>query len=207
MFAIFSEKFSIFSLFDLARTYLAEYLLSFLLLLTCACTGGKNKTGIELIQDMMQQKSIKAQEGKAKESFMRLPPENTIARNRIYYSYKGKPDLAGKNLKNPLKNQFSALTIGTGKRQYDKACIYCHGVSGDGKGVVSSQMIIQPPSLLTDKVFNYSDGRIYHIIHEGQGLMGSYSKQVWSEAHRWALVNYVRMLQMKALQKKVEKRK
>ena len=168
----------------------------------CTCSGGRNRTDVEIFHDMIQQKHIKAQEGDETGTFMRLPPENTRARNREYYPYKGDPKGAGKHLKNPFQGEFSAELIGIGKRQYDKACIYCHGATGDGQGAVAKKMTVRPLSLLTDKAISYSDGRIYHIIHEGQGLMGAYRKQVRGEKERWALVNYIRMLQKQALRDK-----
>ena len=179
------------------------YLLSciffvFLFLTNCTCSGGKNRTDFELFHDMIKQENIKAQEGDEEGTFMRVPPENTRARNKEYYPYKDQPELAGKELQNPFFNQFSAELIGIGKRQYQRACIYCHGATGGGEGKVAQKMTVKPASLLSEKAINYSDGRIYHIIHEGQGLMGAYRKQVRGEKQRWALVNYVRMLQKRS---------
>ena len=172
---------------------------AFLFLTNCTCSGGRNRTDFELFHDMLKQKNIKAQEGNEEGTFMRVPPENTRARNKEYYPYKNKPEEAGQKLKNPFSNQFSAELIGIGKRQYERACIYCHGATGGGEGKVAQKMTVKPPSLLTDKAIQYSDGRLYHIIHEGQGLMGSYRKQVRGEKERWALINYVRMLQKRTL--------
>ena len=174
----------------------------FLFLAGCTCSGGKNHTDFELFHDMLQQKNIKAQEGDKEGTFMRLPPENTRARNKDYYPHKEDPEGAGEKLKNPFEAQFSAELIGIGKRQYERACIYCHGATGGGEGKVAAKMTVKPPSLLVDKAINYSDGRLYHIIHEGQGVMGSYRKQVRGEKERWALVNYLRMLQKQDLREK-----
>ena len=170
-----------------------------LFLTNCTCSGGKNRTDFEIFHDMFQQQNIKAQEGDKEGTFMRLPPENTRARNKKYYPYKGNPEGAEKKLKNPFHGQFSPELIGIGKRQYERACIYCHGATGGGEGAVAAKMTVKPPSLLTDKAINYSDGRLYHIVHEGQGLMGSYRKQVRGEKERWALINYVRMLQKRTV--------
>ena len=184
---------------------LGFWLFSLFLLAGCSCSGGRNRTDVEWLQDMMKQPSFKEQEGGAKgESTLRIPPKNTRARNKEYYPYKGRVQLAEKNLQNPYAGQLTAAVIGRGKRQYEKTCIVCHGPKGDGVGLVSMKMAVRPPSLLTVKVMNYSDGRIYHIIHEGQGLMGSYKKQVFRKKDRWALVNYIRMLQRENLQRKVQ---
>ena len=186
-----------------ALTRLASFftVCAFIFLVGCTCSGGKNRTDFEIFHDMIQQKNIKAQEGNEEGTFMRLPPQNTRAQNKKYYPYKGDPEGAEKNLKNPFEAQFSPELIGIGKRQYEKACVYCHGAVGGGNGKVAARMTVKPPSLLSEKAVNYSDGRIYHIIHEGQGLMGGYRKQVPGEQERWALVNYVRMLQRQALRK------
>jgi hypothetical protein len=54
------------------------------------------------------------------------------------------------------------------------------------------------PPLTSDKVKAFKDGRIFHIITDGQGLMGSYASQIRNESDRWAIVNYVRTLQRQA---------
>ena len=174
-------------------------------LTACQCSGGRNKTDFELFHDMVQQKSFKAQEGDETGHFMRLPPENTRPRNRKPYPYKGDPKGAEKHLKNPFENQMAPELIAIGKRQYEKTCILCHGPKGGGLGTVAQKMAVKPPSLLSVQAINYSDGRLYHIIHDGQGLMQGYSKQIRGEKNKWALVNYVRMLQQQDLKDKQEK--
>lgn len=170
-------------------------------LTNCTCSGGVNRTDSELFHDMLQQTNIKAQEGNKNGTFMRVPPKNTRAINKNYYAYKGDLKKAETHLKNPFKNMLTSELIGIGKRQYEKACIYCHGSLGNGNGAVAKVMIVKTPSLLSDKIINATDGRIYHIIHEGQGFMGSYKKQVRSEKNRWALINYIRLLQKQSLRK------
>jgi mono/diheme cytochrome c family protein len=54
-----------------------------------------------------------------------------------------------------------------------------------------------PPVLYSDKVMAWPDGRIYHTITLGQGLMPSYATQILPE-QRWAIVYYVRALQKAA---------
>ncbi|MGI9548485.1 MAG: c-type cytochrome [Bdellovibrionales bacterium] len=189
--------------------------ISIIYLVSCTCSGGKNRTDSEYMLDMMKQRSIKAQEGTDEgKMLMRLPPEGTRARNRSYYPFPKKP-LAADQLKNPVK--LTPEVFSKGQKHYEKYCIYCHGTSGDAQqgATVAPKMVIKPLSLLTDKARSYSDGRIYHIIYNGQGLMGSYRAQLTtsdqvSMSHYikgqgeprykgseniWALVHYVRSLQ------------
>jgi hypothetical protein len=69
---------------------------------------------------------------------------------------------------------------------------------GAGDGPVAEKMLLRPPSLLSDKVKAFSDGRIFHIVTDGQGVMGSYLTQIQDEKARWSLVNYVRTLQKRS---------
>ena len=126
---------------------------------------------------------------------MREPPEGTLALNKEYYPYKDDLEGAIKNLKNPFKGKYSQALLLKGKRNYQKACIYCHGDKGDGETAMKTLMIVRPPSLLSEKALKMPDAQIYHIIHEGQGVMGAYRLQVRTREERWALVNYIRNLQ------------
>ncbi len=161
------------------------------------CTAGENRTNIEWIQDMMKQPAVKAQR-KEGEIGVRTPPEGTYALNKEYYPYRGDLDSAIQNLKNPIKENYSTEIILVGKRHYQKACTYCHGVKGDGEGSMKNSMIVLPPSLLVQKARDLSDAQIYHIIYEGQGMMGAYRMQVRNPKVRWALINYIRTLQKAA---------
>ena len=54
---------------------------------------------------------------------------------------------------------------------------------------------VKPPSLLSEKIRNTKDGGIFHIITEGQGVMGTYINHMPMSKDRWAVVAYVRKLQ------------
>lgn len=170
---------------------------------------------------MAKQNNIKAQEGDDQgELLMFLPPEGTIARNRRYYPYHGQPLLAEKELTNPLPNTEEVLS--RGGFHYKRYCIYCHGLYGDsGEGAsVAPKMFVKPASLLTDKAKSYNDGRLYHIIYEGQGFMGPYHIQLETEEqvlmshyikegklkyegsyNIWSVVHYIRSLQRTSVKK------
>ncbi|MCB9082922.1 MAG: cytochrome c [Bdellovibrionaceae bacterium] len=170
-------------------------------LVLTSCNAGKNKTNIELVTAMMDQESVKFQDWdpKTKDNFaMRVPPENTVPRGYKPYAYKGEPEEAGRNLKNPLGVDYSKETLELGKKKFDIYCALCHGPSGAGDGQIAPKMILKPPALVSDKVKNFPDGRIFHIITDGQGTMGSYLVQIQDEKARWAVVNYVRTLQKRS---------
>ena len=69
----------------------------------------------------------------------------------------------------------------------------CHGSEGLGDGSIVPKYP-RPPSLQSEKILNYKDGQIFHVITVGQNLMPSYASQI-DAVDRWAVINYVRVLQ------------
>lgn len=167
------------------------------------CQGGDNKTNIELIQDMYESPAIKAQEydqDSPNHAGMRVPPENTVPVGFTPYKYGTNVDLAAKELKNPLATETPEV-LTTGIKYFNQNCAVCHGFHGEGgeaaKSVVAGFMALKPPSLMSDKVRNMTDGNIYHIITMGQGLMGPYASHI-PQNFRWQVVTYIRQLQKRA---------
>ena len=122
---------------------------------------------------------------------MRIPVEGTVARGFIPYEYKGLPDSLVKLLSNPLSVNENVLKLG--EKRFDTYCSPCHGYYGKGDSRLRGQFP-NPPSLHTDKVRNWSDGSIYHVITNGQNIMPAYDKQI-NQDDRWAIVHYIRVLQ------------
>jgi len=122
---------------------------------------------------------------------MQTPVKGTVARGFIPYPFENKPEEAGKFLVNPLIPDEVNLSVG--KNKYNIYCSPCHGYLGEGDSRLRGQFP-NPPSLHSEKMRNWSDGSIYHVITEGQNVMPSYRSQ-FSRQERWAVVNYVRVLQ------------
>jgi mono/diheme cytochrome c family protein len=80
-----------------------------------------------------------------------------------------------------------------GQQKFITFCSPCHGYLAKGDSRLRGQFP-NPPSLHSEKVRNYQDGDIYHIITEGQNTMPSYAKQITRE-ERWAIILYLRALQ------------
>ncbi|RPI04288.1 MAG: DUF3341 domain-containing protein [Ignavibacteriae bacterium] len=143
---------------------------------------------------MAEQNKLKAQQ--ASPLFhdgigMRSPVEGTVARGYLPYPFKGKPEEAGNFLVNPLVPTQKVLD--GGKSKYLTYCSPCHGNFARGDSRLQGQFP-SPPTLQSDKVRNWTDGRIYHVITEGQNAMPSYAPLI-SPDDRWAIINYIRVLQ------------
>ncbi len=143
---------------------------------------------------MMEQAKLKAQAPStffADGAGMRTPVPGTVARGFLPYAFAGKPAEAEKNLVNPLAP--TADVLDRGRTRYLTFCSPCHGNFGRGDSRLRGQFP-NPPSLLSDKVHNWPDGSIYHVITNGQNIMPSYSGQIGRD-DRWAIVHYVRALE------------
>ena len=161
----------------------------------------KTKPNVELIQDMQETPSIKAQEyipSAPDNRGMRVPPDNTVPRGFEPYTY-AKDFEGAKANRNPLAGDMSEPVMKIGQKYYSTHCAVCHGVHGEGgaKASVSEYMALKPPTLLSDKVNSWSDGNIYHVITMGQGVMGPYASHIPAQ-FRWQVVNYIRYLQKEA---------
>ena len=137
--------------------------------------------------DMVYSPALKAQ----KQDSMMMPVKGTIPRDYEPYPYLNNPEAAGRELKNPLKP--TQVILGRGQHIFNTYCMTCHGPAGEGDGSIVPRFP-RPPSLQSDKVRNWPDGRIFHVITAGQNLMPSYSTQI-SSGDRWAAIHYVRVLQ------------
>ncbi len=161
-----------------------------------SCTD-KSKPNIELIQDMMEQPAVKAQK---EEKFFKngiselVPPENTVPVGFKPYKFKADPEAAGLKNLNPLQGRLDEETLAVGKKFFETNCAVCHGYSGKGDGPISSKYPTKIPALVSDKVRNWKDGSIYHVITMGQGQMGPYASHV-PQKYRWQVVNYIRKIQ------------
>jgi mono/diheme cytochrome c family protein len=174
-------------------------LASLALLGLVGCNGGPNQTNIEWIQNMMDTSPIKSQGSNPKEPQkvqMLNPPDGTVSRGNPPYVYLNDP-LAAEKQVNPLAGNMSPEVLTLGQKTYEVYCGLCHGDHGNGDGRIAVKMAVKPRNLMSDEAKAYSDGRIYHAITAGKGVMGNYSTQITSAERRWAVVNYVRTLQRK----------
>lgn len=122
---------------------------------------------------------------------MREPVSGTVSRGNVPYRFAGDPEAAGNELVNPLSMTKENLELG--KKKFDIYCSPCHGYFGEGDSRLRGQFP-NPPSIHSEKIRNWSDGRIYAVLMDGQNVMPSYASQL-SYNERWAVVLYTRVLQ------------
>jgi mono/diheme cytochrome c family protein len=82
----------------------------------------------------------------------------------------------------------------TGRQNFEIFCSPCHGLAGDGDGMVVQRGFPAPPSYHTDRLRRASAQHFFDVITNGYGVMYSYATRV-APHDRWAIVAYIRALQ------------
>ena len=168
------------------------------LALVAGCSHRKSEPALEYMPNMAYSPAVKAQNEdplRPGMSAMRPPVPGTVPRGFTPYRYGVEDSLAAqRDLVNPLPR--TADVLGRGERVFMTYCVVCHGPKGDGQGYIVPKFPM-PPSLLSQKVSGWPDGRIYHVITRGQNLMPNYASQIQPE-DRWAVIHYVRALERAA---------
>ena len=81
-----------------------------------------------------------------------------------------------------------------GRERYNIYCSACHGLTGEGNGMVVQRGFSRPPSYFEPRLRQAPLGHFYDVIKNGYGAMASYAVQV-EPKDRWAIAAYIRTLQ------------
>src|SRR5215471_12899315 len=118
--------------------------------------------------------------------------ENTVARGSIDDDVYNMPkDFAGF----PPAVKVDEKLLQRGEDRYKIFCTPCHGLQGDGLGMIAARGMKHPPSYHIDRLRQAPNGYFYDVMTNGFGAMYSYSERI-APADRWAIVAYIRALQL-----------
>jgi len=116
--------------------------------------------------------------------------ENTVVRGSIQDD-----SLLVPKESNAFPLPLTAELLQRGEQRYGIYCTPCHGIQGDGMGMVAMRGMKHPPSYHEERLRNEPNGYLYDVITNGFGAMYGYSAQI-STRDRWAIVAYLRALQL-----------
>lgn len=172
------------------------------------------------MQDQPRYKPYKSSEFFSDGKSMRDLPDGTVARgmlreDKVFYSGKKlnadpnavaniatTTNAAGNTLVWSFPNDIEVSPVPLtndllerGEQRYKVFCIVCHGPVGNGDGMIVRRGFSKPPTYNDDRLRNAPDGHFFDVITNGWGKMSSYSSQI-PAADRWAIVAYIRALQI-----------
>ena len=113
----------------------------------------------------------------------RVPPMGTVPREKM--------------LEVEMQTQpvYTTELLHQGRRRYEIVCATCHGFTGEADSIVAGNMALRPPpSFHEDRLKQKDDRYIYDAISKGYGMMPAFPEI--SAQERWAVVAYVRALQL-----------
>lgn len=117
-------------------------------------------------------------------NLQRDPPVGSVAR--------------GQFAEQALLNQRPAMAqalLERGQQRFEIYCAPCHGLSGQGDGIVVSRGFPRPPALTEARLISAPDAYLLQVIAQGHGQMFGYAARV-APADRWAIVAQIRALQL-----------
>lgn len=181
--------------------YLVFSLAALALVLT-GCRGMESEeTPVHPNQDMDYQERFNAQDANpffADNAAMRKPVSGTVARGFLREDsalYTGRDDDGVLVESNPV--DISQAVVQRGKERYEVYCSVCHGIAGDGEGIIMTgdYGYTPAPTFHADRLRNEEpDGHFYDVITNGIRSMPGYASQI-AVQDRWAIVAYIRALQ------------
>jgi len=163
-------------------------------ILACAAAGFVFAAGCEhLRQDMATQPKNRPlspsaffEDGRSERPLI----ENTVARGSI-----ADDDLFVPKDSNNFPLPVKLDLLERGEERFKIFCSPCHGLQGDGNGMVAMRGMKHPPTFHQDRLRQAPNGYFYDNITNGFGQMLGYSAQI-PPRDRWAIIAYVRALQL-----------
>lgn len=86
-------------------------------------------------------------------------------------------------------------TVIRGKERYEIFCSVCHGLTGNGDGMIVRRGFRRAASFNDDRLRQAPVGHFFDAITNGWGAMPPYASQIPVQ-DRWAIIAYVRALQL-----------
>ena len=121
--------------------------------------------------------------------------EGTIARGTLQDDAAFFTGKAGGLAVEALPFALTADVLDRGEQRFNIYCTPCHGLSGNGDGMIVRRGYRQPPSYHIDRLRAVPLGHFYDVMTNGFGAMPDYRAQI-SPRDRWAIAAYVRALQL-----------
>lgn len=116
--------------------------------------------------------------------------ENTVARGSL-----ANDELSVPKESNAFPLPIDMKLLERGQERYRIFCTPCHGLQGDGNGMIAMRGMKHPPSYHQDRLRQAPNGYFYDVATNGFGQMLGYAAQI-PPSDRWAIIAYIRALQL-----------
>lgn len=126
---------------------------------------------------------------------MRVAPTGTVARGWLRADEALYTGRANGELVAEFPFPIAADDMARGRERFNIYCTPCHGILGDGQGMVVQRGLRRAASYHQDRLRDEKVGYFYDVVTNGFGAMQGYAEQI-PVRDRWLIVAYVRALQL-----------
>lgn len=123
-------------------------------------------------------------------------PAGTIARDELNADDSFHSGSAAAGFLPTIPAAITVSFLHRGQDRYEIFCSPCHAKTGDGNGMIHQRGFWIPPSLHSDRLRSVPPGYLFQVINNGYGAMPAYREQIVEVLDRWAIVAYIRALQL-----------
>lgn len=134
----------------------------------------------------------------------RKPVAGTIHRGFTPYPFENSIagyNEAGEKLKSAIP--YTDESVAKGKELFGMFCVHCHGATGQGDGTLVQREVFPPLPIKFNENLELPEGKMFHTITYGKGLMGAHASQL-NQEERWQLIHYIRVEFMKKTPNAIE---
>lgn len=192
------------------KFFFTAYILGVALVVGIAGFRGSKSTRppIELFDDMDRQPKLRPQTTTKFASWSdgqtsRPHPVGTVSRESAWEDSPFNTGKQGGAFVEANPATITAEFLKHGQERYNVYCKPCHGAQGDGKGITSKFGMGNTANLHQDRLIKTQDGDIFNTISNGKSTMMGYASAI-PVSDRWAIVAYVRTLQLSRLASEAE---
>ncbi len=166
-----------------------------------SCEKDKTSTGWEFAPNMYRSLPLDPMSQTVEQEYkynpynmtMREPVPGTVSRGYMPYTIPADSfDLAAK-VENPIP--LTDEVMAEGEELYGRFCLHCHGVEGDGQGLVGIKYV-GVPKYNSRAIKDKPMGHVFHVITHGKSRMKSHASQL-NQEERWKIAHFVQTLQKK----------
>lgn len=120
---------------------------------------------------------------------------DTVARNQLVLDDQLHTGRINGQVADTFPFTVTVAILERGQERYDIFCTPCHGLVGDGHGVVTEYGMPVPTSFHDPDLRAEPTGYYFTVITNGTRVMPSYASRIPPE-DRWAIIAYIRALQL-----------
>jgi mono/diheme cytochrome c family protein len=149
----------------------------------------------QMMNDEPRYKPLAASDFFADGQSARPQVAGTIARGHLRFDQAFYAGRSGGALVDAFPVAVTGDLLARGRERFDIFCSPCHGRLGNGDGVVVERGFRSPASYHIDRLRDAPVGHFFDVITNGFGAMSGFASRV-PVADRWAIIAYVRALQL-----------